>query len=80
MAEAMLSLATNPYDPFEQYDLWSAFDIHEGYDTAGLMARLVGDLDGLTEIEVDTATHDAVNSIILNPSFEGTYKKVVRKS
>lgn len=78
MAIVMLSLATNPYNPFTQYELWSEFDRREGFDTAGLLARLVSSSDELSEADQEQAVEDAVDSIINNPSFAGLYKKVIR--
>jgi hypothetical protein len=78
MAEVMLSLVSNPYDPFEQYDLWLNFDHHEGFDTAGLLARAVSVSDSMSEPDQDQAWEDAIDSIVANPSFAGMYKKVQR--
>lgn len=75
----MLSLAHNPYDPFEQYELWSAFDRREGFDTAGLMARALSTNDSLSEADQELAEEQAIESILSNPSFQGLYKKVERK-
>jgi hypothetical protein len=79
MADVMLSLVSNPYDPFEQYDLWLNFDHHEGFDTAGLLARAVSVSDEMSQPDQDQAWEDAVDSIVANPSFGGMYKKVRRK-
>lgn len=76
--DAMLSLATNPYDPFTQYDDWLAFDHHEGFDTAGLLARVVSTSDSLSEADQELAVEQAIESILSNPSFAGLYKRVVR--
>jgi len=76
----MLSLATNPYDPFEEYELWSAFDRHEGFDTAGLLARAISTSDDLSDEDQELATEQAIESILSNVSFKGLYKKVVRKT
>lgn len=78
MAEFMLSLATNPYDPFKEYDLWKNFDTHEGYDTAGLLARVLSTSDDLSEADQDLAVEQAIESILSNVSFSGLYKKVER--
>lgn len=75
----MLSLASNPYDPFEQYDLWLQFDHHEGFDTAGLMARLISTTDALSEADQELAQEQAIESILSNIHFEGLYKKVQRR-
>lgn len=78
MADVMLSLVSNPYDPFEQYDLWLNFDHHEGFDTAGLLARCVSFTDTMSPADRDQAMEDAIDSIVANPSFAGLYKKVQR--
>jgi hypothetical protein len=78
MAEAMLSLVSNPYDPFTEYDLWLKFDHHEGFDTAGLLARVVSTSDALSQPDQDLAVEQAIDGIVENPSFAGMYKKVLR--
>lgn len=80
MAEFMLSLATNPYDPFEEYDMWKNFDTHEGFDTDGLLARVVSTSDDLSQEDQDLAVEQAIESILSNVSFKGLYKKVERKT
>lgn len=80
MAEFMLSLAHNPYDPFDQYDMWKNFDTHEGYDTPGLLARVLSTSDALSQADQELAVEQAVDSIITNPSFDGLYKKVKRQT
>ena len=76
----MLSLASNPYDPFVDYDLWSNFDHHEGFDTAGLLARTVSLSHATSEADQELAVEQAIEGILSNPSFAGLYKKVERKS
>jgi hypothetical protein len=76
----MLSLASNPYDPFEEYDLWKKFDTSEGYDTPGFLARAVSTSEALSEPDQDLAVEQAIESILANVHFDGLYKKVERKS
>lgn len=78
MAEVMLSLVSNPYDPFDEYEDWLRFDHHEGFDTAGLLARVVSTSDAISEPDQELAIEQAVDSIVNNPSFEGLYKRVER--
>lgn len=80
MDEFMLSLATNPYDPFEEYELWLNFDHHEGFDTAGFLVRVMDASDALSMLDESVATEQAIDSIMRNPSFEGLYKKVKRRA
>jgi len=78
MKEFMLSLATNPFDPFTEYDDWIRFDRHEGFDTPGLLARCMSSADALSEPDQQLALEQAIESILSNPSFVGLYKKVER--
>lgn len=79
MAKFMLSLASNPYDPFTEYELWRIFDHREGFDTAGFLARSVSTNSQLSEPDQDLAVEQAIESILTNPSFAGLYKKVERQ-
>lgn len=79
MAQYMLSLASNPFDPFDEYELWKQFDTHEGFDTDGLLARTLSTSDALSEPDQDLAVEQAIESILSNISFAGLYKKVERK-
>jgi len=76
MAQLMLSLVSNPYDPFVDYALWLNFDHHEGFDTAGLLARVLSTSDAISQPDQDLAVEQAIDSIVNNPSFAGLYKKV----
>jgi hypothetical protein len=78
VADMMLSLVSNPFDPFTEYDLWLQFDRHEGFDSAGLLARVLSTSDALSEPDQEVAVEQAIDSIVENPSFAGLYKKVQR--
>lgn len=78
MAVVMLSLATNPFNPFTQFDDWYAFDRRQGFDTAGFLARLAVVSPEMSEADQEQFVEDAVDSILANPNFSGLYKKVVR--
>lgn len=73
---SMLSLSANPFDPFSEYDLWKEFDRKEGFDTAGLLARVVSTSDAISKADQELAVDQAIDSILQNPSFAGLYKKV----
>jgi len=75
----MLSLATNPHNPWTEYALWKNFDTREGFDTAGLLARTISTSDAISEADQNVATEQAIESILTNPSFKGLYKKLERE-
>lgn len=72
----MLSLSTNPYNPFTEYDKWKVWDRQEGFDTDGLLARVVSSSSMISFADQDIAVEDAIDSIVANPSFGGLYIKV----
>ena len=78
MAVAMLSLASNPFNPFTQFDLWYEFDRREGFDTAGLLDRLVSTSPDLPDEMNEQITEDAIDSLLANPNFAGLYVKVIK--
>ena len=76
MANAvMLTTIDNPYNPFEQFDLWLLFDKEKGYNTCEYLARIVNLTNDMSEKEIDVAIDRAIDDIIVNDPF-GIYKKV----
>ena len=72
----MLSLASNPFNPFTDYDKWKRFDEQEGFDTNGLFARVLSTSEEISDADQDAAEEQAIDSIVNNPSFGGMYIKV----
>lgn len=77
MIESMLTTVDNPFDPFTDFDRWYAFDMRAGYNTTGLLARIVRTSDELSEADDSQAIEDAIDEIVkLNAS--GVHRKVTR--
>lgn len=72
----MLTTVDNPYDPFTQYDEWSAFDEEHGYYTPSLLARIAISSDELSEADQDLAIETAIDEII-EYNVSGMHKKIV---
>lgn len=73
----MLTTIDNPYDPFDQFDLWFMFDVEKGYNTCGYLARIAKITDDMSEKEEDIEIERAIDEIILyNPLH--IYKKLKR--
>ena len=72
--EVMLTTIDNPYNPFEQFDLWLLFDKEKGYNTCEYLARIVNLTNDMSEKEIEVATDRAIDDIIVNDPF-GIYKK-----
>ena len=77
MKECMLSTVDNPYNPFEQFDEWFAFDTQKGYDSCSRLMRIAQTSEELSEEETDFEIERAIDQII-KYDFTNTYKKVVR--
>jgi hypothetical protein len=78
MAITMLSLVSNPHDPFKDFLSWWHYDRDEGFDTAGFLARCVSTSSELSESDQELAVEQAIDDILANPAFDGLYKKVYR--
>jgi hypothetical protein len=78
MAIAMLSLASNPFNPFTEYALWLDYDRKEGFDTAGFLARCASTSPDLPDEVNEDAIEQAIDDILANPSFAAHNKKDFR--
>lgn len=45
----LLSTVDNPYNPWEDFDNWYLWDIHKGYNTCALLARVAQPIDAFGE-------------------------------
>lgn len=75
--EIMLTTFDNPYDPFDDFVQWFMFDIEQGYNTCGKLARIARSSEEFSSIEDKLETERAINEII-DYDFLNIYKKVVR--
>lgn len=75
MMQSMLTTTDNPYDPFDDFDQWLAYDNNKGYNTSGLLARITITSDELSEPDQYLAIENAIDEIVLE-NVLGIYKKV----
>lgn len=78
MLQSMLTTIDNPYDPFDDYDSWFAFDDRQGYHTPGFLARIAVTSDELSEADQNLAIEEAIDEIV-QENVLGLYKKVSRE-
>ena len=64
MKVSMLTTKDNPYDPFDDFDNWFMYDIEKGYNTCGLLARIVRQSDSLSVEENEFESVKAMDWII----------------
>lgn len=61
--ELMLSTSDNPFNPFEQFKEWYAFDVSHGYNTLSYLAAVAETSDDQFDIdnrlEMNQAIYDA---------------------
>lgn len=78
MIESMVTTVDNPWDPFNQYDQWLAFDTAHGYNTMSFLARLVVTSDELSEADQNLVIEQAIDEIV-RENVNGLYRKVFRE-
>ncbi len=64
MIESMLTTVDNPYDPFDHYDEWYAYDSRHGHHTPGYLARIAFLSDEISEADQHHALELAIDEII----------------
>lgn len=78
MKVSMLTTIDNPFDPFEEFELWSQFDNANDYFCCNYLARIAKTSDSFTEQQNAEEIERAIDEIIvINPL--KIYKKVSRE-
>ena len=75
---AMLTTIDNPFDPFEEFDQWYAYDVSKGYNCCGYLAKIAKTSDALP----DNLNHQEIERAIdeiCELNINGLYKKVYKK-
>lgn len=76
MKESMLTTEDNPFDPFTEFDSWYAYDLSQGYNTLGYLARVAAWSSELSDADELLSIEYAIDEILKeNPL---NYKKVQR--
>ena len=68
----MLSTIDNPFNPFNDFIPWLMYDIEQGYNSCGILGRIVNLTDDMTQNEVDAEISRAIDAIVDN-DFTGTF-------
>jgi len=75
----MLSTVDNPFDPFNQWDKWLAFDEEKGYFTCEYLGRIAVVSNELSDAEYSAEVEAAIDEIV-RENITGNYKKVQRNN
>lgn len=78
MIKAMLTTVDNPYNPFDDWANWLAFDVAHRHDSMGMLARIAVLSDELSEADYNVAVTNAIDEIVLI-NVTGLYRKVERE-
>lgn len=69
----------NPFDPFDDFASWFAFDTEMGYYTSSKIARLTETTDDMSEAEETEALERAIDRLIEIDPLD-IYKKIIKES
>ena len=75
MVEYAITTVDNPYDPFEQFQLWFTYDVLHQHNTCDRLAKAAMVTDLLSDPEKDQEIERAIDEIIANDP-ENKYRKV----
>ena len=79
MRSVMLTTEDNPYDPFDDFDNWYAYDEMKGYHTCSYLARIATISSELDDKTNQQSIEDAIDEI-LSFNLLGNYKKIVKQT
>lgn len=75
MNNCALTTFDNPFNPFENFDEWFAFDVQHGYNTCGKLMRIANVENDMSEVEYNNEIERAIDEII-QYDFVELYRKV----
>lgn len=78
MVKTMITTIDNPYDPFDNFNLWFIYDVEKGYNTCSYLSRIAKTSDALSEEQNNQIVEDAIDEII-KFDFLNIYKKVQKE-
>ena len=72
-----LTTTDNPFDPFDDFDRWYAFDVAHGYDSCSYLARIARTSDKFSDEDQEREIQRAIDEIV-RLNINGMYTKVAR--
>lgn len=78
MKQCMLTTNDNPFNPFDQFDEWLAFDNAKGYNSSGRLMRVAKLNDAMSDTEENAEIERAIDTIIAN-DFLNIFKKATKE-
>lgn len=59
-----LTTIDNPFDPFDDFASWNAFDVEKGYDSSSRLMRIAQLSDEMSSAEEEIEKERAIDEII----------------
>lgn len=78
-SECMLTTDDNPWDPFDNFNEWYAYDTKAGHHSLSLLARVVVFSDEVSELDQHVAIELAIDEVVTE-NVSGVHKKVSRET
>ena len=78
MVRFALTTFDNPYDPFDQFTSWLAYDLEKGYGSSEYLGRIARTSDQLSDVENNQEIERAIDEII-KYDFMNIYTKFVKE-
>ena len=78
MAICALTTIDNPYNPFDDFDSWYAFDTDKGYCSCSYLDRIANTSSQMSDEENEREIERAIDEII-KYDFMNVYKKVTKE-
>lgn len=74
----MLTTVDNPFDPFDDFANWFAFDMLKGYNTCGMLSNFAETSDIYSDDENTFIIESAIDEIIEVDPLK-IYKKIIKE-
>lgn len=78
MKRVALTTVDNPFDPFDDFKAWFAFDESKGHHTSSLLGRVARISDELPDSDQERVVEEAIDWLILIDPAQNL-KKLVRE-
>jgi hypothetical protein len=75
----MLTTFDNPFNPFDDFKSWFAFDVEKGYNSCSYLARIARIEDDFSDEETNAEIERAIDEII-DHDFLNIYKKISKNT
>jgi hypothetical protein len=78
MKVSMLSTIDNPHSPFDEWDAWLQWDMRAGYNTSGMLARIVIVSEEVSDYDYNLSMEQAIDEIV-KENVLGVFVKVTKE-